>query len=199
MGQQELEAALRREGEERAREIWCSVEASAHQLRDETDEKLQALRQKSRWRQGAEVARLVEEARSAAFYRGRMCRLTVEQGLDRRLQALVASLTSQLAESGGEDLFAALAAEIPEFNWTLVKVNPRDEGVARACFEAAEIVTDESIGGGLSVQGDDGRLIVTNTLEKRMSRLWPELLPEMMKELRQRIENDGTAAPHSTK
>ena len=198
MGQRELEAALRRKGEEKAREIWRSVETSAQKLRAETDEKIRALQAKSRLRQGTEVERIVEEARTLALHRARMCHLTVEQGLDQRLQTLVGPLTSQLAESGGVELFAELAAEIPEFGWALVKVNPRDEQLAHDSFRSAEIVTDESICGGLEVQDDEGRLVVINTLEKRMLHLWPELLPEMIKELRQRIGSDEAFAFNST-
>jgi hypothetical protein len=33
----------------------------------------------------------------------------------------------------------------------------------------------------LEVTGDNGRLCVVNTLEKRLERGWPQLLPEMIR------------------
>lgn len=194
MARQELEAALRRQGEEKAREIWRSAERSARQLRDETGAKLRESRDKSRLRQEGEASRLVDDAGASARFRARLQRLAVEQRLVDRLRGLAATLLPQLAEAGGEQLFGALAAELPEFDWSLVKVNRRDAGPARDRFKTAEISIDEGISGGLEAQDDEGRLVVTNTLEKRLEQLWPELLPVMLKELRKRIDDDGTAA-----
>ena len=44
-------------------------------------------------------------------------------------------------------------------------------------------MADPAITGGLKVMGGDGRLTVSNTLETRLERAWPDLLPAMVEEL----------------
>jgi V/A-type H+-transporting ATPase subunit E len=62
--------------------------------------------------------------------------------------------------------------------------------VARQLFPQAEIVIDEGISGGLVASSADGRITVINTLEKRLERLWPRLVPEILRDV---VENEQTA------
>ena len=185
MGQPELEAALRRDGENQARAIWQSVEAEAGQLRQETAQTLDLQRQSVAARREGEIAALHEAALAKARKQAQTSRLTAENRLAQRLKSLASGLLEELALAGGEKLFLALAAEIPAYPWQRVKVHRRDEPVARATFPTAEILAGEGISAGLEVQSEDGRIQVINTLEKRLEHLWAELLPELLIEFRQ--------------
>ena len=50
----------------------------------------------------------------------------------------------------------------------------------------------EQISGGLKVESPEGRVVIINSLDKRLEHLWPEILPEIMRELRQM--KDGNEA-----
>lgn len=198
MAQQELEAALRREGEEKAREVWQAVEQMACDLREETDRKVAAVMEKSRLCQCAETLRLREDAKAVALHGARLCSLAAEDQLAERLKEMAQGLLQEMGDSEGDSLFMALADEIPAFDWRNVKVGNRDKVHAKMRFPDADIETSERISGGLEVQGADGRLVIINTLEKRLAHLWAELLPELMAELRQRIGDDEVAANDTT-
>ena len=194
MAQQELEAALCRNGENNAREIWQRVEAEAERLRSETAQALDRQRQSAAARRKVEIAALHEAALAAARKQAQSSRLTAESALAQRLKTLAEGMLEELALAGGSRLFQALAAEIPGYPWQRVKVHRRDEALARNAFPAAETLIAEGISAGLEVQSADGRIQIINTLEKRLEHLWPELLPELLKELRQMAGDDETVA-----
>ena len=50
-------------------------------------------------------------------------------------------------------------------------------------FPDAEILFDKAITGGLEAISDGGEVRVVNTFEKRLERMWEEMLPEIMKEV----------------
>ncbi len=188
MGHRELEAALRREGESKARAIWQQVEAEAVRLRAEQAERLQREQLNNQQRLSTERAALLEAAQVTAQQRAQRQRLAAEQQLAERLRALAESLLAELSQADGPELFNRLAAEIPEHSWREVRVNPRDTEAARSCFPQSEIQPDADLRGGLIVRDQSGRIMIINTLEKRLAHLWPELLPELMNRFRQRGE-----------
>ena len=194
MAQQELEAALRREGEKNAHALWRGVEVEAEQLRRETSQRLERQRQAAAVRRQTEIAALQDAALSAARKQAQHCRLKVEDALAQRLKALAQGLLEELASAGRAQLFLSLAAEIPVYPWQLAKVHRRDAAAARNVFPAAEISASEGISAGLEVQSADGRIRIINTLEKRLEHLWPELLPPLLKELRAKAGDDETFA-----
>jgi len=192
VAQQELEAALRRDGEQRAHTIWRKVEGEAECLRRETAQRLEIQRQAVANSRRTEIAALHDNALAAARRQGQNCRLTAEAALAERLQLLAQGLLKELALSGGVALFQALTAEIPAYSWQRVRVARRDAGAARETFPSAEIETDQGISAGLEVESADGRIRIINTLEKRLTHLWPELLPELFRELRPMAGDDET-------
>ena len=185
MGQQELEAALRRDGENQARAIWQSAEAEAEQLRHDTAQALNLQRESAAARREVEIAALHEAALARARKQAQNRRLTAENHLAQRLKNLATGLLEELSLAGGEQLFNDLAAELPAYPWQRIKVHRRDQALARTTFPAAEVLASEGISAGLEVQSDDGRIQIINTLEKRLEHLWSELLPELLKEFRQ--------------
>lgn len=192
MGQQELEAALRCDGENKAREIWQEVEAKATQLRRENAQTLDLQRQSVAARRQVEISVQREALLSAARKQAQNRRLLAEAALALRLKRLAVGLLEEQASIGGEKLFQFLATELPDYPWQRIRVNHRDEALAQATFPTAEVLSGEGISAGLEVQSDDGRIQIINTLEKRLEHLWQELLPELLKEFRQRAGDNET-------
>lgn len=119
------------------------------------------------------------------------CRVQAEVALAARLLQLAQSQLDTLAVRGGEQLFEALAAEIPAHQWQKILVNHRDRQLAAELFPQAEIEVSEEIIGGLVVWNELNRIQIENTLGKRLQHLWPELLPELMGELRKKAGDHG--------
>jgi V/A-type H+-transporting ATPase subunit E len=70
-------------------------------------------------------------------------------------------------------------------------VSPQDLALARLHFPGAEIQGDPAIGGGFAATGDGGSYQVVNTLERRLERVWPLVLPLLLRE----AEEEADAAP----
>ncbi len=186
MGQRELLETLRREGDEQAAALRQAAGQQSQQLRDEAREKLRELKseQEERRKQLCLACRrdvLAEAQREAA-----LVRLRKEHDLALRLRQRAAAGLEGLRRGGGDTLFDRLAAELPREAWGAVRVNPLDATLAVSRFPGVAVQADDTVRGGLAVVTADGDFSVVNTLEARLERSWPELLPRIMAEVRGR-------------
>lgn len=113
-----------------------------------------------------------------------------EQELNSRLYALAKTLLNGLPGTKRTEIFTRLAKEITAGEWQTIIVHPQDTSVALQLFPQAEITTDAGITGGLVASRSDGGITVINTLEKRLERVWPGLVPEIIREV---VQNEKTA------
>ncbi len=90
-----------------------------------------------------------------------------------------------------EAVFARLVEEIPQQQWEKVSVNPQDLELAQAAFPGADIEADHAITGGFIAFTDGGRYTVVNTLDRRLEKGWPIILPHLLKDI---IEEQNAAA-----
>jgi V/A-type H+-transporting ATPase subunit E len=190
MGCDELIESLRKEAEEKTREIWEEAEKEAGKIRADISLRLEALqRDNAAERSSDEVPRKVLlEAETGA----RMIRLIADDRLSVRLYSLIASSLCLLREEGYEDIFQRLVLEIPSFEWQRVRVNPDDSALAQKSFPGAEVVADKSITGGVEVEAEEGGVRIVNTFEKRLERLWPQMLPDLLGDIRKEVMDNGT-------
>jgi vacuolar-type H+-ATPase subunit E/Vma4 len=124
--------------------------------------------------------------RTRAVREASLIRLRAEHALSLRLYERARSCLKQLRGGHAEQLFLALAAELPAVQWQRVWVNPVDTVLASGCYPGASIVADDTQAGGLRATTADGGLTIDNTLETRLERVWPDLLPQLIAELRGR-------------
>lgn len=197
MGHRELIEALRREGEEKAGVIRREAELRAERIRSEASARLASQREVYAKRQASAVAEETRTTLAEAVRKAQLVRLASEGALAERFYGVARRALGHLREEGGEELFALLAAELPPVTWERVKVNPLDAGAAGRLFPAAEIVTDDAVTGGMEVTGEEGRLCVINTLEKRLERGWPEVLPDLVRDACREVQVNGTPAHDS--
>ncbi len=183
MGQQELLEALRCGAEEKGAAIRAATEAEAERLRAAARAGIEALRgQQERACRLSCTARR-REILALAEHEARLIDVRAEDQLAKRLwQRALAALRGMRGEEYGR-IFSQLAAEIGDANWSTVRVNPADHDLAATLFPGARIMADPAITGGLKTTSGDGRLTVNNTLETRLGRAWPDLLPAMVEEL----------------
>jgi len=190
MGCEELIEALRKEADEKVRDIWVEAEKEAGKVRADISLRLETLRQGIAAEKSSEEES--EKVLLEAQNRVKMTRLTSEDMLCSRLYSLAASSLHILREQGYEDIFRKLALELPSFGWRKVRVNPDDPILAQKLFSGAEVITDSNITGGMELESEGGGIWVVNTLEKRLERAWPLMLPALMEKIYREVSKNGT-------
>ncbi len=183
MGYEELLSALRAEGERKAAMIREKAAAEAARLRAKAADGLALLEEKCRQEQAREIAAQDSAIIAEAEREARRIQLVAEEKLAERLFELAHRILPKLRTGGYSAAFARLAAELPPAAREEIRVNPADAEAAVALFPTARIVADAAICGGLEGLVDGGRVQVVNTLEKRLERGWPELLPLLLGEI----------------
>lgn len=184
MGRRELLEALQREGAETLAAIAAGETAEEARLRRAAAEQSADERQ----RHERELTRCCDERRAAllatASREAALIRLRTEHLLALRLRERAQACLGQVWPGGDEGLFRRLAGELPELAWGTVTVAAADRHPAETCFHGAQVTVDPDVAGGFRVVSRDGSLSVDNSLPVRLERLWPDLLPALMAELR---------------
>ena len=191
MGNGEFIEALRREGEEKIRTICQEAEAEAERIRVDAAGRISRIRENLgrthfialKEQAGAIVSQADREARKVL--------LSAEKELSGRLYAAAVKALARLRENRYQEVFDALAHELPLYNWQVVRVNPHDEERAKEYFPGSEIISDEGITGGVDVIDKEGNIRVVNTFEKRLENAWMDILPELIKEVYGKIAECG--------
>jgi len=187
MGCKELIESLRQARDEKVIAIWDEAEREADRIKAEALLMAGQVRadfeRKRSAAAGEKAARALSDANSAA----RTHRLVAEKELSDRLYSLAAASLVVLRRPDERSMFASLAAELPPFPWKTVRVNPGDVALAKELFPEAGIVPDDAITGGMDVMTGAGKVRVVNTLEKRLERAWPEVLPEMIRDVHEEL------------
>jgi vacuolar-type H+-ATPase subunit E/Vma4 len=180
MSREALIDSLRAKAAEDAEAIWRDARADAEKCRREMAQSLER-RREERQQAAAAVARRLDD--EAAQHRAREMRMNAAIMLADRLQQVARSELPALRGDAPEQLFAALANELPDREWQRVTVNRADRDIARQRFPRAEIVCDEAVTGGMEVEAEQGRIRISNTLETRLATAWPDILPALIQDV----------------
>lgn len=183
MGCRELIESLRAAGEEKMKAIRQEAEQEACRLRADAERRINALQDEHARRHAAEAAKEAEALRAEANNAIRRIGLRAERALAERLYATAHESLPTLRNVGYRDVFQGFARELPQFSWRTVRVNPEDVKLAREVFPGADIQPAPEIVGGLEAVSEGERVRVVNTFEKRLERMWEEMLPDIMKEV----------------
>lgn len=182
MGCKELIEALKSAGDEKLRTMRAEAEEEAERIRAEAGRRVEAVRAEFNRRRAAEAARYAETILSEANAAARAVRIRSQRTLAERIERIARSSLRSLRNVGYEAVFAAFVQELPSYVWKAVRVNPDDTALAQAHFPDAEIISDKNISGGFIVISEGDQVRVDNTFEKRLERLWDDLLLDIMKE-----------------
>lgn len=198
MAESELTTALQREGEAQIRDIWQQSEATVAARRREIEAEVARLRAETDRRLQSEISTLRNNMHFDAQTRAMKHRLYAEKALEERLLLVANQMLPGLASTDRAALWKALCAELPSAEWAACRIHPADSKNATCAFPAAEFEHDEALGGGLIVTTADDMIRIDNSLKCRLMRAWPDLLPKMLGELREQVDNDGTAHTDTT-
>ena len=188
MGRRELLDALEREGQETMAAIADRKAVEGERLRAAAGERIAVLRLEEEQLCERQCRDLQHKIMSKAVREAALIRLRAEYALSLRLWDRALAAVMQFRPEDPEALLRALAAELPRDQWLTVRVNPGAVSSVASCFPGAEIIADAALSAGFKATTADGGLTVDNTLQTRLERLWPELLPRLMSELRQLLE-----------
>ena len=185
MGRRELLEALQRDGREKVAAITGQRAEQKERLRAEIASKIVVLQQKHEVQRellcsGRQRQLLAKADREAA-----LIRLRAEHALGLRLHERARNFLPQLYADDAERLFPLLAAELPALPWQTIWTTPAAISAAAALFPTATIVADPELTGGIKAALAEDILTVDNTLATRLEKLWPDLLPQLMAELRE--------------
>jgi vacuolar-type H+-ATPase subunit E/Vma4 len=184
MGHHELLAALTREGDLKADAIRSASDAEVLRLRKAAAARMSELRHTEEHRQERTRADRRQDILAEAARVARLIRLAAEYDLAVHLREVADSSLSALRAEGYAQLFRSLAAELPGETWETVRVNPLDAALARELFPEAVIESSSGITGGFVAITGNMDFTVDNTLDVRLKRIWPAVLPDMIAELR---------------
>lgn len=186
MGRHELLEALQHEGREKMAAIVTRSKAEEESLRAGFEERRALLRLEHEQQSELLCRRLKQKIISAAKREAALIRLRAEHFLSLRLHERAGINVMQMSVNNPLALFCTLAVELPPDTWLTVQVNPGFAPLAANCFPDAVIVPDAALSAGFKVVSADKSLTVDNTLGKRLERLWPELVPHLLAELREK-------------
>ncbi len=190
MGCNELIGSLRKEADAKIRQIWKEAEEEAAVIRANLSRRLEAMQQEGSYGQplNNDVLKILLEAET----RARTIKLESEDRLSTRLYSLAASCLVFLRDERYVEIFGRLVRDLPSYEWGKVIVNPNDSSLAKKYYPEAEIAADSGIAGGMAVENRVGDVKVVNTFEKRLERSWPQMLPDLLCEIRSQTMNNGT-------
>jgi V/A-type H+-transporting ATPase subunit E len=185
----DLMNALRDKGEEKAATLWLHVEAEAQRIRTEAANQIEATKVDQARAHARTQESITKGIRMEAARSQREMWSAAKSRVAERCYQLARQSLSASRNPDDDGLFRALADELPEEAWEEVRVHPVDRDRAARRFPGARVVTDPDISGGLEVVGRGGRLRIRNTLEKRLERAWPDLLPAIVHEIEGEVKD----------
>ena len=188
MGRHELLEALHREGRETMAAIAARGDAEEQRLRADAQERREHVRREHDQQRELLCSDRQRTLIAAATRETALIRLRAEHALSLRLQERARICLKQLHTGDAERLFRSLAEELPSESWHTVRTRPGDTILASNLFSGATIIPDETLSGGLKTATADNSLTIDNSLEARLERAWPDLLPRLMAELRGRTQ-----------
>lgn len=187
MGHRELLRALRRKGEEQADAIRLAANGKEKSLLSEFAARRDELRAAHELRRATACAERHHDIMAEAEREVAIVRLRAEHELALLLRERAGTCLEGLRAGEYESLFRQLAEELPPGEWGTIRVSPLDADLAATLFPRVEIVVDPAITGGVVAVTADASLTVLNTLESRLEKGWPDLLPHLVDELRGRL------------
>lgn len=194
MSSRELIESLRRAGEENIRVVKREAEQETAALQAAAVQKIVDLQKEY----GAERLAAVSgdelrRARAEASNSARALRLDVEKAFADGLYSIARFSLSRLRDDRYPMVFERLVQELPALPWMIVRVHSLDVELARKYFPTAEILAVGSISGGIDVITADGSIRVINTFEKRLERIWIDLLPQIINDAYREV-GDGSSS-----
>ena len=190
MGYKELIESLRKETDNKVRQLWEEAEAEAEKERAELRTKAGQIQEAFQKDLAEAVKNCEETILREAENRACDIRLSAESALSARLFTLAVSCLYELRSERYNDVFISLVNELPAVQPEVVRVNPEDIQITQEHFPHSRIVPNTNISAGIEVLTQDERICINNTFEKRLENAWEDVLPLIIKDVYTELSND---------
>ena len=193
MGLEELLNSLRKNEQTQIEDIWQQARNEADSIRRQTAEAISRISEEHAEQLAAACQKSVRTIFAESQIKAREKRLLAYLDLDKALRAAAEKQLPLIQENNREDLFELLVGELPHAQWEKIAVSPTDLELATKFFDKNIIYADTNISGGLLAFCGDGKIVIDNTLEKRLERKWSQILPELIRRIEKIYEESGSA------
>lgn len=193
MALEELLNSLRKNEQTQIEDIWQQARNEADSIRRQIAEAISSISEEHAEQLAAACQRSVRNIFAESQIKAREKRLLAYLDLDRVLRAAAVKQIARLQENNREDLFEQLVGELPHAQWEKIVVSPTDLELATRFFDKNIIHTDANISGGLIAFCSEGKIVVDNTFVKRLERIWPQILPEIIRRIERIYGESGSA------
>jgi len=192
MGGSELKKALQHEVADRCKEFWSDQEQVVNERRKEIEREVATLDDQVRQQQKAACEHLQSELLARAERQAAHLRLQAEAELAKRLRHLATQQVMRLYQADRASYWERLANELPQATWEEILVAELDVEQAAQFFGEVSIRLSPKLSGGLIALREKGRIRIDNSLQIRVDRYWPTLLPRLLAQLRTMVKGDAT-------
>ena len=183
MAEPALISELRQRADRDVDAIWQKARADAEACREQAARDLEDARVATARHVTERTRAAAAAAMMTAETEARRIRTAATAAVAERVHALAAVALARARDADYPAAFAALVRELPSRQWETIVVNPADEQLARQQIAGARIVCDLAIGLGAIATAEGGRVRVDNTLAARLESAWPDLLPQVMRDV----------------
>jgi vacuolar-type H+-ATPase subunit E/Vma4 len=193
LGLEELLDTLKKNERKQIDDIWRKAESEAEILRTQIAETISDITKNHAEHLASACQKSMRAIFSETEVKTREKKLFAYQALDQALRNAALKQLTALRKPNYEKIFATLVRELPERQWEKIIVNPADVELAAKFFNANRIRQDPAVSGGLVALTANDRIIVDNTVKKRLERKWFHILPQLIAEIEKRYESSGIA------
>jgi vacuolar-type H+-ATPase subunit E/Vma4 len=183
LGLEELINTLKKNGQKQIEDIWQQARAEADSMRKQTADAIARITEEHAGQLASACQKSVRTIVAESEIKVRKKKLFAYQELAELLHATALRKLPRLRELNYENVFARLVKELPDGQWEKITVNPSDVSLALRFFNNNIVQADAAVIGGLIAVNAGGKIIVDNTLEKRLERKWSQILPELIKNI----------------
>ena len=177
--------------EELLKVIQQQVSQEIDNLQREADERLAMLRKECavRIRAGRReirkhYQRMIKQElqhRQYVFQKSRLSQFTqLRRELADRMKELSLPAFKLFWEKERETLLPRLIAELPDVEWSDVRVSPKDHDLAQTLLPDVRLTPDPTLDGGLVATCDQRQLVCRMDLETLLERVWPTMIPALL-------------------
>jgi len=194
LGLEELLNSLRENEHKQIDDIWKTANKEADSLRSQVAEALDAVTKKHAEQLAAACHKSTGLIFLEAENKAQSQKLLAYQALERAARRAADRELSSLRTRNYQAVFTRLVRELPGCRWEKILVNPADQELAAKFFAPDIILPDPDISGGLLAFAKGGKIMIDNTFEKRLERIWPEIFPAIIKKIEKKYGGPGNVA-----
>jgi len=193
LGLEKLISTLKKSEQKQIDDIWQQAKTEADSLRKEIAEAIVKITEEHSDQLASACQKSVRSIVAEADIKARKKKLFAYRDLAKALHETAIKQLPGLRERNYENVFVQLAKELPDCQWGKILVNPADVDLAAKFFNKNIVQSDSAISGGLIAVDAGDRIVVDNSLEKRLERKWLHLIPELIRKIEEKYGESESA------